>query len=177
MYWIPSSAMVQQTRSSSLVKLTNNGHYKYINTCMWQNQDCVNCSVLCSVLRSILHSVLRSVLHPVLCSVLRSVLLSVQHLRFMIQYCYSASTLRLALYYVHTTTTVWERFIDAYCMLKVYTWSRSSMQQQPRTATNTTKTLLHSEIATTPEPATTGWWKCCRPEAEIPAQAWQTSNH
>ena len=172
MYWIPSSAMVQQTRSSSLVKFTNNGHYKHINTCMWQNQDCVNCSVLRSVLRSILHSVL-----PYFTLCFAPYYSLVQHLRFMIQYCYSASTLRLALYYARTTTTVWERFIDAYCMLKVYTRSWSSMQQQPKTATNTTKTSLHSEIATTPEPATAGWWKCCRPEAEIPAQAWQTRNH
>ena len=129
MYWIPSSAMVQQTRSSSLVKFTNNGHYKHINTCMWQNQDCVNCSVLRSVLRSILHSVL-----PYFTLCFAPYYSLVQHLRFMIQYCYSASTLRLALYYTRTTTTVWERFIDAYCMLKVYTWSRSSMQQQPKTA-------------------------------------------
>ena len=48
MYCIPSSAMVQQTRSSSLVKLTN-AYCQKINTCMCKNQDYVNCSVLRSV--------------------------------------------------------------------------------------------------------------------------------
>ena len=71
----------------------------------------------------------------------------------------------------HNSPLLAYKVLNLHIYVKVYTGSQSSTQQQSRTATNTTKTLLHSEIATTSEPATAGRQKHCRPEAEIPRPA------
>ena len=51
----------------------------------------------------------------------------------------------------HNSPLLAYKVLNLHIYVKVYTGSQSSTQQQSRTATNTTKTLLHSEIATTSE--------------------------